>query len=80
MTKEEAAKRIQELLLEVESLANEHKVEFSFMGASMHYYSAYDSKRLQPATHGLLCSDDEWESSNCYGAVTEWEMRAFPEE
>lgn len=82
MTKEEAQKRIQELLTEVKQLADEHKVEFSFCGATMHYAHTtgiyVDDKYTEVtvyADNGLLVSDAEWESSNCYGPIYSWEER-----
>ena len=82
MTKEDAEKRIQELLAEVKRLADEHKVEFSFCGATMHYAHTTgiikDDKYTDVtvyADNGLLISDEEWDSSNCYGAVSSWEER-----
>lgn len=81
MTKEEAEKRIQELLAEVVALSDEHKVEFEFHGCTMHYSektSVWDSKNKKSipvtvhAARGLLISDDEWESSNCYGPRDKW--------
>ena len=36
MTKEDAEKRIQELLAEVTALADEHKVEFTWQNCTMH--------------------------------------------
>lgn len=72
MTKEEAEKRIQELLAEAAALADEHKVEFKFLGCSMRYY--VDG---EPAPYGLMISDDEWQSSNCYGPRDRWYHEAW---
>lgn len=81
MTKEEAEKRIQELLAEVKSLADEHKIEFSFMGATVKYWrdvykydEATDTEDYvrEASKEGLLLSDYEWESSSCYGPKDRW--------
>jgi hypothetical protein len=69
--RELAERRIQELLAEVVSLADKHKIEFKFLGCTMHYYRW--SGQEKPAKKGLLVSDEEWESSNCYGPVASWE-------
>jgi len=88
MTKEDAEKRIQELLAEVTALADEHKVEFTWQNCTMHYLHRTDlwdskNKKSIPVTvtadRGLLVSDEEWESSNCYGPVDQWkENEIYP--
>ncbi len=68
--RELAEQRIQELLAEVVQLADKHRIEFKFLGCTMHYYRWGGAK---PAKRGLLVSDHEWNSSDCYGPVSEWD-------
>lgn len=90
MMKEEAEKAIQEKLAElsrifeeeIKPLANEHKVEFSWMGMTMHYRDWYDRKKI--AKTGFFISDLEWESSglscNEYNGFDEWRRENWPED
>lgn len=66
-SKEQAEQRIQCLLAEAAALADEYKIEFKFLGCTMHYQADGDI-----ADQGLLLSDYEWHSSNCYGPRDHW--------
>ncbi len=77
MTKEEAEKRVQELCAELKSLADEHKIEFSFMGCTVKYWRDVYNEGVgdyvrEASPEGMMASDYEWESSNCYGPVSTW--------
>lgn len=73
LTKEEAEREVQVRLAElarqfeaIRQIADQHKIEFSFMGGTMHYRSYYDYGRSSGkhlARKGLFVSDAEWESS-----------------
>ena len=90
LNRDDAQNRIQILLSEAKklmdevcALSNEHKIEFSFMGSTMHFNTYYGSQRGDPPGKvGILVSDQEWISSNftCSGEYESWLTQAFPQE
>jgi len=103
MTKEEAEKFIQKKLAEITSqfeeirkVSDEHGIEFSFLGSTMHYMhpSAPTGRPFEyldrPAKTGFFVADDLWQSSNFWcsphkDAVSgldfeEWQQMNWPED
>ncbi len=91
MTKEDAERRIQELLgemqrifdKEIRPLADEFKVEFSWMGSTMRYHDWYRGKQKRLADVGFFVSDNEWHGSGlgCENdEFYEWRRKGWPED
>lgn len=88
MTREHAEFEIQRRLAEISAqfeevrkIADRYKIEFSFLGGTMHYTDRYD-KRV--AKTGFFISDKEWKSSSLscsYDSVYEaWQRANWPED
>jgi hypothetical protein len=90
MTKDEAQREIHarlaqmsQLLNEIRQLADEHKIEFSWMGMGMHYRSPYGGGLRVARKTGLFISDEEWHSSSltCENdSFGEWYAENFRED
>ena len=92
LTREEAEAEVQRRLVqlqrdfdEIKAISDEWKIEFSFLGGTMHYHDYYRFMRTEGrlAKDGFFVADNEWESSGIgchnddFGA---WRTRNWPED
>lgn len=88
-TKSEAQKEIQKRLAKlnrdfaaIKKISDEFKVEFEFLGGTMHYRDFYSDSKKDAKT-GFFCADSEWASSTM-GCEDDdfhaWRRESWPED